>query len=170
MQLSAYHYTGKTKTIKKNLGTATTLDYTYEIATDALNPTLRITISDSEQESDFKFFRYNYLKIPQTGTFSDALNRDKYYFVETDKIKNIARGIFLVPCRLDALKTYEVEVLSSTANVARSASTYNLYLDDKFYHALSYPRVGNKEFPAGFSDTYTYLLTVCNVIGGENNV
>ena len=165
MKLSAYHYAGKTKTIKKNLGTATTLDYTYEIATDALNPTLRITISDSEQESDFKLFRYNYLKIPQTGTFSDALNRDKYYFVETDKIKNIARGIFLVPCKLDSLKTYETEILESEANVARSASNYNLYLNDTFYNAFAYPRIGCRMFPNGFSDTYNFLLTVCNTLG-----
>ena len=71
----------------------------------------------------------------------------------------------MLKLRLDVLSSYQDEILASRANVARSASNYNLYLNDDFYNALAYPRIGCKEFAFGFSSSYTYLLNVCNTLG-----
>ena len=82
-------------------------------------------------------------------------------------IKSIAKGVFLVYTKLDVLMTYKTEILNSKADIERSSSNYNLYLNDDFYQAYSYPRIGCMEFPNGFSDSYSYILNVCNTIGED---
>ena len=168
---TAYKYNGRYKTIKKDLKNGVLYNFEYENNTDIKNPVIRITKSD-ELPLDF-FWKENIIELPGT-----ANKRKLLYFVDYKNSRNIAKGIWLLSLKLDALTSYQDEILASKANVARSSSSYNLYLNDDFYNALAYPRIGCKEFPFGFSDTYTYLVNVCNTLGsgetsgteGETNV
>ena len=161
MQARVYQYKGKQKQIKKNLGSGETINIIYTEGTTLLNPSLRYTVND---DTDFTFLKWNYVVLNFGSTKTDWGNRERYYFVDTGNVKNIAKGVWIVPLKLDVLSTYSKEILASTANIERSSSNYNLYLNDTFYNAFAYPRVGCKIFPSGFSDNYNYLLTVCNTL------
>ena len=128
-----------------------------------MNPSIRYTVND---DKDFTFIKWNYIILNYGSTSKDWGTRERRYFVDVNKVQNIAKGVWIIPLNLDVLSTYASEILESTANIERSSSDYNLYLNDTFYNAFAYPRIGNKVFPQGFSDTYTYLLTVCNTLGG----
>lgn len=159
MQAHAYNYQGRMKQIKKSLGSFDYINFEYVNGTTALNPYIRWTVND---DNTFTWFKWNYVIINYGSTTVDWATRERRYFVDVRNAKNIAKGVWEIPLQLDVLSTYAKEILSNPANVARSSSNYNLYLNDEFYHAFAYPRIGCKEFPSGFSDEYTYLLTVCN--------
>ena len=162
MQAHAYNYQGKVNKINKDLGSYNIINIDYIAGTSALRPTLRYTVSDS---AEFAFFKWNYIILNWGSTSKDWGNRERRYFVEAAQVRNVAKGVWEVPLRLDSLSTFAKEILNSTANVERSASNYNLYLNDNFYNAYAYPRIGCKIFPSGFNDNYNYLLTVCNTLG-----
>lgn len=165
MQARAYQYQGKQKQIKKNLGSSDIINIVYETGTSAINPSIRYTVSD---DNEFKFFKWNYIVLNYGSTTEDWGNRERFYFVDVENVENIAKGVWIVPLKLDVLMTYSKEILASSANIERSSSNYNLYLNDNFYNAFAYPRIGCKIFPSGFSKNYNYLLTVCNTLGYEN--
>lgn len=165
MQAHAFNYQGQINKINKNLCSYDIINIDYIAGTSALRPTLRYTVSDS---AAFEFFKWNYMVLNWGSTSSDWGNRERRYFVEAAQVRNVAKGVWEVPLRLDSLSTFANEILNSTANVERSASDYNLYLNDIFYNAYAYPRIGCKIFPEGFSDNYNYLLTVCNTLGYED--
>ena len=171
MQAHAFQYQGRRKQINKSLGTADIIDIIYMAGTSAMNPSIRYTVSD---DNNFTFIKWNYIILNYGSTTTDWGSRERRYFVDVNKVQNIAKGVWIIPLVLDALSTYANEILASTANVERSASDYNLYLTDNFYNAYAYPRIGCKVFPSGFSDSYNYLLTVCNTLGyaegGEKDV
>ena len=153
----AYKYAGHNNTIKKNLTEGSLYSFEYEINTSINNPTIRITRPEN-QTLGF-FWDENIIVIEEANG-----KRKLTYFVEYADSRNAAKGIWLLKLRLDVLTSYQTEILASRANVARSASSYNLYLNDDFYNALAYPRIGCKEFSFGFSETYSYLLNVCNTL------
>lgn len=159
MQVSFYNYTGASNVINKNLGTGTTLDCNMHVATDQLQPHVRVSFADDTAPA---VFTYNYCTL--------SLGDKTYpYFIDTNNIKSIGKGVWDVPMQLDLLELYKNDILNSTAIIERSSSAYNLYLQDNIYNALGYPIIGCKEFPNGFNDTYTYLLTVFNTLGGVAN-
>ena len=43
--------------------------------------------------------------------------------------------------------------------------TYNMYLQDNMYSAYGYPLIGCKEFPHGFDNQLTYLMTTNTMKG-----
>lgn len=163
MDILFYRYDGIQNKVNKRLGESVTLQGNIDISSEVMNPIIRISRAD---DAEFSFVKYNYLCINSGSSATDFGNRPRYYFI-TD-IKAIAKGIFLVYTKLDVLMTYKNEILNSKADIERSSSNYNLYLNDDFYQAYSYPRVGCLEFPNGFSDTYSYILNVCNTIGEES--
>ena len=162
MDILFYCYDGIQNKVNKNLGDSVTLQGNIDISSEVMNPIIRISRAD---DIDFTFVKYNYLCINSGSTSKDFGNRSRYYFI-TD-IKSIAKGVFLVYTKLDVLMTYKTEILNSTADIERSSSNYNLYLNDDFYQAYSYPRIGCAEFPNGFSNNYSYILNVCNTIGED---
>lgn len=152
MEVDFYNYTGADNVINKSLGSATTLNCNMQVATEQLNPHVRVTYDDSDAPS---LFEYNYC----------AFN-GYYYFIDTAHIINIAKGIYDVPMTLDVLMTYKDSILNSTAIIERSSSTYNMYLQDNMYSAYGYPLIGCREFAGGFnSSNYTYLLTTNTMKG-----
>lgn len=154
MIVSFYNYTGANNVINKTLGTGVNIECNMQVATDQLMPHVRVTFNDSET---FDAFTYNYCTITRgTKTYP--------YYIDVNSIKNIGKGIWDVPMQLDLLELYKADILASTAIIERSSSTYNMYLRDDLYSAYGYPLIGCKEFPNGFTDTYTYILNVCNSI------
>lgn len=156
MIVSFYNYTGANNVINKTLGTGTNIECNMQVATDQLQPHVRVTFSDSDA---FNAFTYNYC-IVTLGTKSYP------YFIDVNSIKNIGKGVWDVPMELDLLELYKSDILASEAIIERSSTAYNMYLRDNIYQAYGYPIVGCASFPNGFSDSYTYLLNVCNTLGG----
>lgn len=156
MNVSFYNYTGANNVINKTLGTGTTIDCNMQVATDQLQPHVRVTFNDSDT---FNAFTYNYC-IVTLSTMSYP------YFIVVNAIKNIGKGIWDVPMQLDLLELYKSDILNSTAIIDRSSSNFNMYLRDDIYQAFGYPIIGCKEFPSGFDNNYTYLLNVFNTLGG----
>ena len=156
MNVSFYNYTGANNVINKNLGEPTLIECNMQVATEQLNPHIRVTFSNSNAPESLT---YNYC-ILTLG------NKEYPYFIDTNNVINIGRGVFDVPMQLDLLELYKSEILNSTAIIDRSSSNFNMYLRDDIYQAFGYPIIGCKEFPAGFTDNYTYLLNVFNTLGG----
>lgn len=156
MNVNFYNYAGPNNVINKNLGEPTTLECNMQVATEQLNPHIRVTFSNSNAPESLT---YNYC-ILTLG------NKEYPYFIDTNNVINIGRGVFDVPMQLDLLELYKSEILNSTSIIDRSSSNFNMYLRDDIYQAFGYPIIGCKEFPAGFTDNYTYLLNVFNTLGG----
>lgn len=156
MEVVFYNYTGANNVINKDLGSGTTITCNMQVATDQLQPHVRVTFNDTDT---FNAFTYNYC-IVTLGTKSYP------YFIDVNSIKNIGKGVWDVPMELDLLELYKTDILASEAIIERSSTAYNMYLRDNIYQAYGYPIVGCASFPNGFSDTYTYLLNVCNTLGG----
>lgn len=154
MNVSFYNYTGANNVINKSLGAGTNIECNMQVATEQLQPVVRVSFDDNVSRETFT---YNYCTI--------TLGNVTYpYFIDVNNIQNIGKGVWLVPMSLDLLELYKTVILASTAIIERSASTYNMYLRDNLYNAYGYPLIGCKEFPSGFSNNYIYLLNVCNSI------
>lgn len=156
MNVNFYNYVGANNVINKNLGTPTLLECNMQVATEQLNPHIRVTFSNSNAPESLT---YNYCILTLGG-------KEYPYFIDTNNVINIGRGVFDVPMQLDLLELYKSEILNSTAIIDRSSSNFNMYLRDDIYQAFGYPLVGCKEFPSGFDNNYTYLLNVFNTLGG----
>lgn len=156
MKVVFYNYTGANNVINKNLGNGTTLNCNMQVATEQLNPHVRVAFTDTNAPETLT---YNYCTL----TLGD---KDYPYFIDTDNVINIGRGVFDVPMQLDLLELYKSDILNSTAIIDRSSSNFNMYLRDDIYQAFGYPIIGCKEFPSGFDNNYTYLLNVFNTLGG----
>lgn len=156
MQVTFYNYTGANNVINKALGEGTNINCNMQVATDQLQPHVKVTFNDTDT---FNAFTYNYC-IVTLGTKSFP------YFIDVNSIKNIGKGVWDVPMTLDLLELYKSDILASEAIIERSSTAYNMYLRDNIYQAYGYPIIGCASFPNGFSDYYTYLLNVCNTLGG----
>lgn len=154
MEVSFYNYTGANNVINKALGTAAVIQCNMQVATDQLQPIVRVTFNDNDSHETFT---YNYCTIVLGGVTYP-------YFIDVNNIQNIGKGVWLVPMSLDLLELYKTDILESTSIIERSSSSYNMYLRDDLYSAYGYPLLGCKEFSNGFSNDYTYLLNVCNSI------
>ena len=156
MNVNFYKYAGANNVINKNLGEPTLIECNMEVATTQINTTVRVTFADDTAPSTLD---YNYCIV----TLGDV---NYPYFIDLNNVVNIGKGVFSVPMTLDLLEFYKSKILDSTAIIERSATSYNMYLQDNMYNAYGYPILGCKVFPSGFSNNYTYLLNVCNSIGG----
>lgn len=156
MQVTFYNYTGANNVINKNLGSGVTLNCNMQVATEQLNPHVRVTFEDTNAPETLI---YNYCIL----TLGD---KEYPYFIDVDNTINIAKGVFDVPMQLDLLELYKTNILNSEAIIERSSTAYNMYLRDNIYQAYGYPIIGCASFPNGFSNSYTYLLNVCNTLGG----
>lgn len=152
MNVNFYNYNGANNVINKNLGTPTLIECNMEVATTQINPVVRVTFNIESAPTTLK---YNYCIV----TLGDT---NYPYFIDSNNVVNIGKGVFNVPMTLDLLEYYKDKILDSTAIIERSSSAYNMYLRDDLYSAYGYPLIGCKVFPSGFNDTYKYLLNVCN--------
>ena len=152
MNVNFYNYTGANNVINKSLGTPTSLECNMQVATEQLQPHVRVSFADSD---NFEAFDYNYCIV--------TLDSKEYpYFIDVNNAKNIGKGVWDVPMQLDLLELYKTNILASTAIIERSSSNFNMYLQDTMYLATGYPLTGCIEFPQGFNNNYSYILNVCN--------
>lgn len=92
----------------------------------------------------------NYMHIPEF---------QRYYYI-TD-IRSVANNLFEVTGRVDVLKSNEADIRASNGIACRSASNYDLYLDDGNFKLHSNPNIVTHSFPAGFTYTKTSYLLLC---------
>ena len=87
MNVSFYNYTGANNVINKALGTATDIQCNMQVATDQLQPVVRVTFDDNVSHETFT---YNYCTIVLGGVTYQ-------YFIDINNIQNIGKGVWLVP-------------------------------------------------------------------------
>ena len=93
MNVSFYNYTGANNVINKTLGTPTDIQCNMQVATDQLQPIVRVTFDDNVSHETFT---YNYCTIVLGGVTYP-------YFIDINNIQNIGKGVWLVPMSLDLL-------------------------------------------------------------------
>lgn len=109
-----------------------------------MRPTVRITGSISAVAGA------NYMYIPDF---------QRYYYI-TD-IVSVANNVFEVSGRVDVLKSNAADIKGSNGIACRSATNYDLFLDDGNFKLHANPKIITHSFPAGFSYSHsTYLLMV----------
>lgn len=153
MIIDTYVYTGDARVVNKDLGTITTINAEFLKSTDLVNTTLVYTTDDT-----LTYPTFNYVVVNRTSTSKYFSRRRRGYFVDWDNARNVARGVWHIPCILDVLYTYESEILSSKQVIDRNENDYNLYLEDNMYARRAYPLTQCVSEFSGFSNDYTYIV------------
>lgn len=85
---------------------------------------------------------YNYAYIPEFN---------RYYFVSP--ATNLGAVLWSVTMHVDVLYTYRQQIMTAPCIVAKSSSSYNLYLNDNNYKCYSNPHIFCENWPSGFDVT-----------------
>lgn len=109
-----------------------------------LRPVIQFRIDDV---ADLKMC--NYMYIEQFG---------RYYFV--DDITSVRTKVVEISAHVDVLQTYQEQILSNSAIIHRSGTSYNLFLDDAQFKVYNCPHILTKNFPSGFPTDNEFLLAV----------
>lgn len=91
--------------------------------------------------------QFNYVMIAEFG---------RYYFVKD--IKFIGK-ITEITLHVDVLSSWQTQLKSLNAIIARSDNKYNLYLQDGIFKTYANPHVSVQPFGDSF-DTFQYIFTV----------
>lgn len=158
MQIQFFRYTGEKNRVNK-------LPYLNEIATH--EGTLK---KDCSMENPVVLFQ---------GTISSFINENsnyinycyiytmgRFYFV-TDII-SVRGDLTEVHFHVDVLYSFKDSLLANTAIIKRSASNYNLYIDDGEFMTYQYQQEGILTFPNGFTPTdegCSYVLIMAGKYG-----
>lgn len=137
-----YTISDDNKVVSKTLGTATEYECTIKETTDVTAPVLRIQTTSN-------LSGFNYCYIERYG---------RYYYV--DRIETTPTGLWMLHCRCDVLMSYKTQIRALTGTLERSENTFNAYLNDNQYKALSYRKVVTKQFPNAIDDDCFILMTV----------
>ena len=108
------------------------IDGTLKENCDILNPVILI--------ENAAVPNYNYAYIPDFG---------RYYFVSP--AENEGRVFWSIPMHVDVLYTWRAGIMSAPCIVAKSSSSYNLYLNDNNYKCYQNPHIFCQRFPSGFN-------------------
>lgn len=92
---------------------------------------------------------YNYIYCEQLG---------RYYYV--NEIKSITGNVWEISCSCDVLMSYKTDFRKLTAIIARQEHNSNLYYNDGTFRCYQNPKKILKEFPNGFSNSPSFVLTV----------
>lgn len=144
MRMQFYKISDIAKKINKSLpGTpALTLEGTLKDNCNILDPVITIEHSGVPD--------YNYV-------FIQEFNR--YYFMSP--ATQVRNNIWEVSLHVDVLFTYRQGILTAPCIVAKSASDYNLYLNDNNYKCYQNPHIFSERFPSGFNvENSTFIMTV----------
>ena len=95
----------------------------------------------------------NYAYIVEFGRYYHVTN------IESEK-----QGLWRLHLHCDPLRSFQNEILSNPAVIARSSSSWNLYLNDSQYKAYADPIMVTRVFPYGFN-TFQYVLAM---LGGHD--
>lgn len=142
MTIELYKSKSDTKRMVKDIELIESLDGNFRNESSQIKPVIRVNRSESAK-------LINYFFIP-------IWNR--YYFV-TDIVR-IRDGIIEIHGRCDVLtSSVNFGITSCKGVVARSATKWNLYLDDGSLKVYSNKRVVTQAFPSGFN-TQEMVLAV----------
>lgn len=87
---------------------------------------------------------------------------NRYYYIKDITSENT--GIWRLHLHVDPLKSFASQILANSAVIARSTSSWNLYLEDTRYKAYADPIVVTRVFPSGFN-TFQFVLAM---LGGHD--
>lgn len=132
MNIKLYKMANISRKINKAIPQAT-LDLTGTVKEDCniLEP---VVIIENATVPDI-----NYAYIPDFG---------RYYYVAPPVALNTNR--WELHMHVDVLKTYASGIMSAPCIVAKSADTFNLYLNDNSYKCYQDPYIFSERFPQGF--------------------
>lgn len=94
------------------------------------------------------FINCNYMYVESFG---------RYYFV--NEIESIRTNLIALHCHVDVLMSWHEQIYANQAIIRRSASNWNLYLDDGSFRVFQNPSVITKAFPSGFT-VQNFVLAV----------
>lgn len=84
--------------------------------------------------------RCNYLSIPSFR---------RYYYIRD--MVSVREGLVELTCHVDVLMSFASAIKSNRAIIKRSATEWNLYLNDGSLKCYQNPHIITRKFPSGFS-------------------
>lgn len=121
MSFTAVFYTfSKRINSTKQPVSGTSFDIVFKAGSDILTPSIKLDIGQAGNPTN-----YNYCYIA-------AFNR--YYFVSNWRWEE---RLWTAECKADPMASFKTQIGSSSAYVARAASSYNLRVVDNYYPALA---------------------------------
>ena len=142
MELILYKNKSDDKVVTKDIEQLIVLNGTLREGCSIINPIIKVEAINNSIASVC-----NYAKLAQFG---------RYYFVR-DII--FTGKLYELHMHVDVLASFQTELKTLDAVIARQEKRYNLYLQDGFFKTYQNPHVSIKQFPNGF-DTQQFVLAV----------
>lgn len=140
MNISLYINMSDNTRVNKDLQAVKTYDCTIRREAHINNPVIEIVSTDDLRG-------YNYVYIPLYK---------RYYYATVTAAPN---NTYTFNCKTDVLMSFKSQFLPKQAIVKRSASLYNLYMDDGNFYISSKVRRQTKAFSGSLSDpSDSYIL------------
>lgn len=133
MDVTLYINVSDNKRVNKELSGAKPYTCTFRREVSIDQPVIEITTSDDIRG-------YNYVHIPLYG---------RYYHAKVSAGPN---NVYTLTCKSDPLMSFKSGFLPKEAIIKRSASLYNLYIDDGNFYISSKMRRQVKAFSGSLSD------------------
>ena len=127
--------------VKKDITKIAELSGTFRDSVSVINPTIRIEYNDP--------VAFDYVYVSHFG---------RWYFVED--ITMVRKNVMDVSLRVDVLETFAAGILSNKAIIDKSASKYNLYLNDDSLKMYQKPLIQQIEFPNALFTNNEWVLIV----------
>lgn len=141
MTATLYTNTSDNKYLTKSISSLGAVSIQLKEDTDLIKPVIILENSAAVQGA-------NYIYIDDFGRY--------YYIVE----KTFSHQRMELKLRVDVLMSFASGIKACDCVAARSASKYNMYLDDNQYTRLQYNQVYTKPFPNAFSKALNYVLLI----------
>ena len=139
--IKLYKITDDEKVVSKNITNEKSYTCVLRNEAEILAPEIHIQSTDNLSD-------YNYAYIERYG---------RYYYIKPSTTPN---GFWKMKGRVDVLMSHKTELLKLTGTIVRSENTFNAYLNDPEYKALSYRKVVTKQFPNAMTQDCFILMTV----------
>ena len=127
--------------VKKDITKIAELTGTFRDSVSVINPTIRIEYNNP--------VAFDYVYISHFG---------RWYFVED--VVMVRKNVMDVSLRVDVLETFADGILSNKAIIDKSASKYNLYLNDDSLKMYQKPLIQQIEFPNALFTQNEWVLIV----------
>lgn len=95
---------------------------------------------------------------PINANYAYISSFNRYYYISD--ITSVRTGLWRIKMHTDVLKTFSQGILGSPAIIAKSSSSYNLYLNDPDYKCQQNDVIITKAFPSGLDDNDRIVLLV----------
>lgn len=144
MRIQFYKIDNINKKINKRLpdNPALTIEGVLKEDCTILDPAIQITHNGVPD--------YNYCFIPDFN---------RYYFMSPATA--LHNNLWEIQLHVDVLFTYRQGILTAPCIVAKSASNYNLYLNDNNYKCYQNPKIFSERFPSGFNvENARFIMTL----------